>query len=241
MPPESLKYRRAVLKLSGEGFAPPGDDGLSVDRVQRLAAEVKRAADMGAQIAVVVGGGNLIRGATLHPEGQARVWADHMGMLATVINGLGLRTALLDAGVDAVVMNAFPISTIVQPFSAEACRARLDAGCVVLLTGGTGNPFFTTDTAAALRAVEIGADALLKATQVDGVYAADPRAHPDAERFDTLTYMDMLQKQLRVMDMTAASLCMDNALPTVVFDLNVDGNIEKAVRGERVGTLVQGA
>jgi len=192
-------------------------------------------------VAVVVGGGNLVRGATLRPKGQARVWADHMGMLATAINGLSLRMALIDAGLNAVVMNAFPMQQIALPYCPEECQRRLDHGDVVVLTGGTGNPFFTTDTAAALRAVEIGADAMLKATNVDGVYSADPRTCPNAQRFESLTYMDVLQRQLRVMDLTAISLCMDHSLPVVVFDLNVDGNIERVVRGEPVGTLVQGA
>lgn len=204
-----------------------------------LAGEILGAVAAGAEVGVVIGGGNIIRGAVAAGSGSDRVTADGMGMLGTIINALALRLALEEQGQAAVVMTAVPCGSIAEPFDAHRARALLSGGTVVMFAGGTGNPFFSTDTAAALRAAEVGADALLKGTKADGVYDADPATNPDAQRFDEIAFLEVIERRLGVMDMTAFSLCRDLGLPIVVFDLFRDGNIRRVVEGETIGTLVK--
>jgi len=231
-----------LLKLSGEVLAGEGGESLGAQRLGFVAQQVAEAAAVGAQIAIVVGGGNIVRGAAFAAHQAAwRVKADQMGMLATAINAMALRLQLESIDVPATVLSAWPLGPMCEPYTAERCAAALDAGSVVVLAGGTGNPFFTTDTAAALRAVEIGASALLKATNVDGIYDADPKANPDARRYDELSYRDALEQALRVMDQTAFALCREQALPIVVFDLLEPGNVARAVAGQSIGTIVREA
>ena len=232
-------YRRVLLKLSGEALEGARDGGLDPATLASVAAEIAQVCRAGVQVALVVGGGNIFRGMAGAAGGMNRSTADAMGMLATVINCLALQDALVRAGRAAQVLSAVPVGTWVEPFSRRRAVAALEAGDVVLLAAGTGNPYFTTDSAAALRALEVDADALLKATKVDGVYDRDPMVHADAVRFDRLTYAEVLHRRLRVMDLTAVTLCRDNALPLVVFDMTRPGNIERVVRGEPVGTRVQ--
>ncbi|MBM4084807.1 MAG: UMP kinase [Planctomycetes bacterium] len=236
--PRASKYRRVLLKLSGEGFAAEDGQPLGAAEVRFFAKEIAAAHKTGVQVAVVVGGGNIVRGGQISRAGIHRAQADSMGMLATVINALALQDALDRVGLDARVQSAIELRGIVEPFDRRRCVHHLDKGCVVILAAGTGNPFFTTDTAAALRAIEIEADALLKATKVDGVYSADPMKDPHAKKFDRLTYMDVLSRRLQVMDLTAISLCMENHLPVVVFNMARPGNIQRVIRGERIGTWV---
>jgi uridylate kinase len=232
--------RRIALKLSGEAFADPATGfGIHPETVRAIASEIAGVNEEGYEIGVIVGGGNLWRGLSSAAEGMDRANADYMGMLATVINGMALRDAIERAGAEARVQTAINIAQVAEPYIRLRAIRHLEKGRVVIFAGGTGNPYFTTDTAAALRAAEIGAEAVLKATRVDGVYDADPRAHPDATLFTELTYMEVLEKGLRVMDATAITMCMDNDLPIRVFDISVPGNIAKAVRGEDVGTLVR--
>jgi len=232
--------RRVALKLSGEAFADPETGfGIHPGTVQQVAAEIAGVANEGYEIAVIVGGGNIWRGLSSAAEGMDRANADYMGMLATVINALALRDAIETAGAPARVQTAINIAQVAEPYIRLRAVRHLEKGRVVIFAGGTGNPYFTTDTTAALRAAEVGAEAVLKATRVDGVYDADPRTTPGASRFTTLTYMQVLEKGLRVMDATAITMCMDNDLPIRVFDITVPGNIARAVRGEDVGTLVR--
>ncbi len=232
-------YERVILKVSGESLR--GADGapVSADSAAWLAGEIRGATAAGAEVGVVIGGGNIIRGAVAAGDGSDRVTTDSMGMLATVINALALRLALENQGQSAVVMSAVPSGSVTEPFSARRARALLKNGTVVMFAGGTGNPFFSTDTAAALRAAEVGAHALLKGTKADGVYDADPAIHPDAKRFEEIAYLEVIERRLGVMDMTAFSLCRDLGLPIVVFDLFRDGNIRRVVEGETIGTLVK--
>lgn len=232
-------YERVILKVSGESLRGADGSPVSADSAAWLAGEIRGAAAAGAEVGVVIGGGNIIRGAVAAGGGSDRVTADGMGMLGTVINALALRLALEEQGQKAVVMTAVPMGAIAEPFDARRARALLADGTVVMFAGGTGNPFFSTDTAAALRAAEVGADALLKGTKADGVYDADPATHPDANRFDTIAYLEVIERRLGVMDMTAFSLCRDLKLPIVVFDLFQDGNIRRVVEGETIGTLVK--
>jgi uridylate kinase len=231
--------RRVVLKLSGEAFADQelnyGIDPITVDRV---AVEVAQVAAEGYQIAIVVGGGNIFRGLSSAAKGMDRANADYMGMLATVINALALRDALERAGAPTRVQTAINVQEVAEPYIRLRAIRHLEKGRVVIFAAGTGNPFFTTDTTAALRAAEVGAEVVLKATKVDGVYSADPVTNPDAELLDTLTYMDVLAQQLRVMDSTAITMCMENEIPIRVFNLAKPGNIAGAVRGESIGTRV---
>lgn len=236
--PRASKYRRVLLKLSGEGFAAEDGQPLGATEVRFFAKEIAAAHKTGVQVAVVVGGGNIVRGGQISQAGIHRAQADHMGMLATVINALALQDALDRMGLDARVQSAIELRGIVEPFDRRRCVHHLEKGCIVILAAGTGNPFFTTDTAAALRAIEIEADALLKATKVDGVYSADPMKDPHAKKFDRLTYMDVLSQRLQVMDLTAISLCMENHLPVVVFNMARPGNIQRVIRGEPIGTWV---
>jgi uridylate kinase len=231
--------RRVVLKLSGEAFADPtlgyGIDPLTVVRV---AEEVAEAHADSVQIAVVVGGGNIFRGVSQAAKGMDAASADYMGMLATVINALALRDALEKAGVPTRVQSAITMQELAEPYIRLRAIRHLEKGRVVIFAAGTGNPFFTTDTTAALRAVEMGADALLKASKVDGIYDADPATHPDARRLDELSYMDFISNELRVMDATAVTMSKEHGVPIVVFDMTVPGNIVKAVSGEKIGTVI---
>jgi len=231
-------YRRIVLKVSGEGFCRSGEWGIDIDVIRRLAAQCKSVVDLGVQLAVVVGGGNIVRGHVLSAQGVRRASADYMGMLATIINGLALQETLEDLHCETRVMSAISMREVAEPYIRRRCIRHLEKGRVVILAGGTGNPYFTTDTTAALRATEIGADILIKATQVDGVYSADPLTHPEAEKFDRLSYMDVIRRRLAVMDTTAITLCMENQLPIQVVSLDGPSGIEPAIRGQKVGTII---
>jgi uridylate kinase len=231
-------WHRVVLKLSGEAFAGGEPLGISPDAVVHIAKEVSAAAREGIQVAAVVGGGNMFRGAVLSQRGIDRSRADYMGMLGTVINCLALQDVLEKLGVETRVQTAITMGQVAEPYIPRRAIRHLEKGRVVIFGAGLGAPFFSTDTAAAQRALELGAQAVLKATQVDGVYDADPRKMPDAVRFHRLDYGEVLRRELRFMDATAVSLCMDNDLPIVVFDLMREGNVVRAVRGERIGTLV---
>jgi uridylate kinase len=231
-------YQRILLKLSGEALM--GGQGFGVDPAvaHRIASEIHEVHQLGVQIAVVVGGGNFIRGVAASANGIDRVVADHMGMLATVINGLALQDAIEKSGSPTRVVTAIEMREIAEPFIRRRVTRHLEKGLVVVLAGGTGNPYFSTDTAAALRAMEIKAEVVLKATKVDGVYDADPKKVPTAKRYDQITYLEVLSRGLGVMDTTAISMCMDNNLPIVVFNLNVPGNLKRVVLGERIGSHV---
>jgi uridylate kinase len=231
-------WRRVVLKLSGEAFAGGEPLGISPDVVVHVATEIAAATREGFQIAAVVGGGNMFRGSVLSERGIDRSRADYMGMLGTVINCLALQDVLEKLGVETRVQTAITMGQVAEPYIPRRAIRHLEKGRVVIFGAGLGAPFFSTDTCAAQRALEIGAGAVLKGTQVDGVYDADPRGNPDAIRFHQLDYAEVLSRGLRVMDATAVSLCMDNNLPIVVFDLMGQGNVVRAVRGERIGTLV---
>lgn len=229
---------RFLLKLSGEALAGKQGFGHDGEIMQRIAGEVAAAAKTGVQIAMVVGGGNIIRGARMAAEGGDRVAGDHMGMLGTLINGIAMREAIREAGAACSLFSGIPAPTICETFSQRAVLAALDADEVVVLAGGTGSPFFTTDTGAALRAAEIGADAILKATQVDGVYSADPKTNPDATRYSTLTLDEALAQGLAIMDTAALALARDNALPIVVFSIHQPGALGAVVAGQDVGTTI---
>ncbi|HXI85502.1 MAG TPA: UMP kinase [Verrucomicrobiae bacterium] len=233
-------YRRVVLKLSGEAFADSTINfGIDAAVVQRIAEEVAETrAELGVEIAVVVGGGNIWRGMSGATRGMDRARADYMGMLATVINALALQDALEKNGVHTRVQSAIEMRAVAEPFIRRRAMRHLEKGRVVIFAAGTGNPYFSTDTTAALRASEIGADVLLKATKVEGVYTADPKKDPSATKYDKLNYMDALKGRLNVMDSTAFSLCMDNKIPIVVFNLFKRGNIKRVLLGEAIGTLV---
>ncbi|MEV5576034.1 UMP kinase [Spirillospora sp. NPDC052269] len=234
-------WKRVLLKLSGEAFAGGDPMGIDPEVVQHVAEAIAEAVQDGVQVAVVCGGGNMFRGAALAERGMDRGRSDYMGMIGTVINCLALQDFLEKLGVDTRVQTAITMSQVAEPYIPRRAMRHLEKGRVVIFGAGLGQPFFSTDTTAAQRALEIGAEAVLKATQVDGVYDADPRKNPDAVKFDRLEYGEVLQRGLKVMDATAISLCMDNALPIVVFDLMGQGNIVRAVRGEKIGTLVSPA
>jgi uridylate kinase len=241
--PSSLRYRRILLKLSGEALMGDGRYGIHPPTLERIATEIGEVVTAGVQVAVVIGGGNIFRGVSASTAGMDRANADYMGMLATVINGMALQDALEKHGVFTRVQSAIKMEQIAEPYIRRRAVRHLEKGRVVIFAAGTGNPFFTTDTAASLRAMEIGAEVILKATKVDGVYDSDPKKNPSARRYRTLTYMDVLRQNLHVMDSTAISLCMDNKLPIVVFDLTTHGNIRRAVGGSptsggELGTLV---
>lgn len=231
-------YRRIVLKLSGEALAGDQGYGVTPSVLERIAAEVREVAELGVQIAIVIGGGNIFRGVAASAGGMDRTTANYMGMLATVINALALQDALEKAGLQTRVLSAIEMRAVAEPYIRRRAIRHLEKGRVVIFAAGTGNPFFTTDTAGALRAVEIGADAIMKATKVDGVYSADPARDPGAKRLARLTYIEVLNRGLQIMDATAISLCMDNKLPIVVFDLTRSGNIKRIVQGEAVGSVV---
>ncbi|MCX5736773.1 MAG: UMP kinase [candidate division NC10 bacterium] len=236
----SLAYKRVMLKISGEALAGTQEYGLSTDVVSFIAEEVREVYRLGIQVAMVIGGGNIFRGMEASARGMDRASADYMGMLATCINGLAMQSALEKLGVDTRVQSAIEMREVAEPFIRRRALRHLDKGRVVIFVGGTGNPYFTTDTAAALRAMEIGAEVVFKATKVDGVYTADPKLDPTAQKFDELTYIEVLSRRLKVMDSTAISLCMDNGFPIVVFNMHERGSLGRLVRGERVGTLVRG-
>lgn len=233
------RYRRVILKISGEGFAKPKQFGIDPEELSLIADEVVDAASIGTQVAVVVGGGNIIRGAVLAKDGLIQqATADYMGMLGTVINALALKEAVESKGTPARVLSAINLTAVAEPFIRGRAIRHLEKGRVVILAAGTGNPFFTTDTCAVLRGVELGADILLKATKVDGVYDRDPHKHADAKRYTSLTFSEALDKQLRVMDLTALSMCLEHNLPVMVFDFKTRGNMRRAVAGESSGTLI---
>jgi len=231
-------YERVLLKLSGEALAGQRDYGIDFDVVNSIAAQVKRVQSLGVQIALVVGGGNIFRGLAASERGFDRATGDYMGMLATVINALALQDALERLDLPARTMTAIQMPQVAEPYIRRRAVRHLEKGRVVILAAGTGNPYFTTDTTAALRAVEIEADVILKATKVDGVYTADPLRDPTATKFDQLDYLEALNRGIEVMDNTALTLCMDNGVPIVVFDLLKEGNIERVITGEEIGTLV---
>ncbi len=231
-------YRRLVLKLSGESLQGPQGYGIHGETVQAIAAEVKEIRDLGVEVSIVVGGGNIFRGSRQKTLAIERATADSMGMLATVINGLAMQDALEKLGVQTRLLSAIEMRQLAEPFIRRRAMRHLEKGRVVILAAGTGNPYFSTDTAAALRAMEIKAEVILKATRVDGIYDADPEKVPGARMIPRLTHMEVIQRGLTVMDSTAISLCMDNKMPIVVFNLAVPGNIRRVVMGERVGSVV---
>ncbi len=231
-------FRRILLKLSGEALLGSRGFGVDAEVVHRIAQEVHDVHQLGVQVAIVVGGGNFIRGVAASAQGLDRVVADHMGMLATVINALALQDALEKRGSPTRVVTAIEMREVAEPFIRRRVIRHIEKGRVVVLAGGTGNPYFSTDTAAALRAMELKAEVILKATKVDGVYDADPKKVPGAKMFAQITYLDVLSRGLAVMDTTAISMCMDNSLPIIVFNLNVPGNLGRVVLGEKIGSLV---
>ena len=234
-----MQVNRVLLKLSGEALGRAGEAAVDPQLATELAEQVRQVHELGAEIAIVIGGGNILRGALFSEAGTNRATADQMGMLATVINALALSDALERLGLETRVQSAVAMPSVAEPFIRRRAIRHLEKGRVVLFAGGTGNPYFTTDTAAALRATEIGADVLLKATKVDGVYDKDPAKHVDAERFDHLTYKDVLERDLKVMDATAITLCRENGLPICVCNLFEDGNLARFVRGDSIGTWVR--
>lgn len=235
-----MKYKRVLLKLSGEALA--GDDhfGINANTVADIARQIKEAKDLGVEIAIVCGGGNIWRGVTGAQMGMERSSADYMGMLATVMNGLAVQNALEQLGVQTRLLSAIEMRQIAEPYIKRKALKHLERGRIVIFSCGTGNPYFTTDTTAALRAAEIEADVILVAKTIDGVYSADPKVDPNAIKYDKITYLDILNKDLKVMDSTATSLCRDNNIPLLVFGINEPENILKAVMGEKIGTLVEG-
>lgn len=236
---EDYRYKRVLLKLSGEALA--GDMGYGIDPkvVDDLADQIAEIVHDDVQLAVVVGGGNIFRGMAASAEGMDRSQADYIGMLATVMNALALQDAFERHGITSRVQSAITMQEVSEPYIRRRAIRHLEKGRVVILAAGTGNPYFTTDTTAALRACELDAECLMKATKVDGVYDSDPSKNPDAKKFDRITYMEVLSRGLHVMDSTATSLCMDNGMPMIVFDLMVEGNIARALKGENVGTVVE--
>ncbi len=233
-------YKRVMLKLSGEALA--GEQGYGIDPqiITTIATQVKEVVASRTQLALVIGGGNIFRGLAASSKGMDRASADYMGMLATMINSLALQDALEHLGVDTRVQSAIAMQEVAEPYIRRRAIRHLEKGRVVIFGAGTGNPYFTTDTAASLRAMEIGAEVILKGTKVDGVYSADPKKDPTAVKFSRLTYLEVLKKGLQVMDATATSLCMDNNLPIIVFDITTNGNIKRVISGEEIGTIVKG-
>ena len=231
-------YKRVLLKLSGEALQGDQSYGIDPKVVDSIASQLKEVKEMGVELAVVIGGGNVFRGMQAASAGMDRSAADYVGMLATVMNGMVLQDALERKGVFTRVQSAITMEALAEPYIRRRAIRHLEKGRIVILAGGTGNPYFTTDTTAALRAIELGAEVILKATKVDGIYSADPKKVKNAKRFEKLRYMDVLKKSLKVMDATAISLCMDNRLPIIVFDLLKRGNIQRVVSGEKIGTVV---
>ena len=236
----NIKYKRILLKLSGEALQGSKSYGIDPEFLRRLAQEIKRVAELGVEVAIVIGGGNIFRGVSGATQGMDRATADYMGMLATVINALALQDALEKEGLHTRVLTAIEMREIAEPYIRRRAIRHLEKGRVVIFGAGTGNPFFTTDTAAALRAAEINADVLLKATKVDGIYTADPEKDKNAKKLDKLSYKEVITNGIKVMDSAAVSLCMENRIPIVVFDVRKSGNLEKVVKGESIGSLVEG-
>ncbi len=232
------RYRRVLLKLSGEAFSVAGGESLDSAQVEFIAREVAAVTSLGVELAIVVGGGNVVRGAVLARMGVDRASADYMGMLATVINGLALQDALEQRGLETRMLTAIEMRAVAEPFVRRRALSHLEKGRIVILAAGTGNPYFTTDTAAALRAAELGAEVLLKATRVDGVYSGDPLKDPQATKYDRLSYVEFINHELKVIDATAVTLCWENRLPILVFKLAVPGNIVRAISGEGIGTVI---
>ncbi|MBF0374164.1 MAG: UMP kinase [Alphaproteobacteria bacterium] len=234
-----VKYRRVMLKLSGEGLMGSREFGLDTEVVGRIAREIKAVVEAGGEVCMVIGGGNIFRGVSVAAKGMERTSADYMGMLATVMNALAVQNALETVGVPTRVQSAIPMPSVCEPYIRRRALRHLEKGRVVIFAAGTGNPFFTTDTAAALRAVEMNCDALLKATQVDGVYSADPKKVPDATRLDTLTFHDVLARDLKVMDASAIALCRENRMPILVFSLQTAGAFSEVIRGRGRFTIIK--
>ena len=234
----NYKYKRILLKLSGEALQ--GEQGYGIDPkvISEIASQIAQIVDGGVELAITVGGGNIFRGLAGAAEGMDRAQADYIGMLATIMNALALQEGLERAGVDTRVQSAISMQEVAESYIRRKAIRHLEKGRVVIFAGGTGNPYFTTDTTAALRACEIDAEAILKATQVDGIYDSDPHANPDATKFDEISYMEVLSRELHVMDSTATTLCMDNGIPIIVFNLHKPGNIDRVLKGEHVGTTV---
>lgn len=233
-----MQYKRILLKLSGESLMGTRQYGIDPDRLAEYAQEIKTVVDKGIQVAIVIGGGNIFRGVAGASKGMDRVQGDHMGMLATVINGLALQGACEDAGLQTRLQSAIQMNEVAEPFIRRRAIRHLEKGRVVIFGGGTGNPYFTTDSAAVLRAIEIHADVILKGTRVDGIYTSDPEKNADATKFDFITFEDVLRKGLKVMDTTAFTLSQENELPIIVFDMNAKGNLLRIVNGESIGTKV---
>ncbi len=233
-----MKYKRILLKLSGEALMGQRQYGIDNDRLKEYAIEIKKVVDKGCEVAIVIGGGNIFRGLAGAASGMDRVQGDYMGMLATVINGMALQGALEDAGIITRLQSAIEMDKVAEPFIKRKAVRHLEKGRVVIFGAGTGNPYFTTDTAATLRAIEIDADVILKGTRVDGIYDSDPEKNSEAVKFNSLSFDEVFEKNLKVMDMTAFTLSHENKLPIIVFDMNKEGNLEKLVNGEMVGTLV---
>lgn len=234
------RYKRVLLKLSGEALAGEQKYGIDPNTITTIAREIKDVVDCGTEVALVIGGGNIFRGIAASSKGMDRASADYMGMLATMINSLAMQDALEKVGVDTRVQSAIEMREVAEPYIRRRALRHLEKGRVIILGAGTGNPYFTTDTAASLRAMEIGAEVILKGTKVDGVYSADPMKDPTACKYSQLSYIDVLRNGLQVMDATATSLCMDNSLPIIVFNVTTEGNIKKVVLGEEIGTIVKG-
>lgn len=234
-----MKYKRILLKLSGEALMGEKNYGIDIDRVAQYAKDIRKVHDEGVEIAIVIGGGNIYRGLSAEKSGMDRVQADYMGMLATVINSMALQDALEKVEIKTRLLTAIKMEQICEPFIRRRAVRHLEKGRVVIFGAGTGNPYFTTDTAASLRAIEINADVVLKGTRVDGIYTADPLKDPTATRFDELSFQDVYDRGLNVMDMTAFTLCQENKLPIIVFDMNKEGNLMKLTKGEDIGTLVR--
>ncbi|WKS94407.1 UMP kinase [Riemerella columbina] len=235
-----MKYKRILLKLSGEALMGNLQYGIDNERLKEYASEIKKVVDAGCEVAIVIGGGNIFRGLAGAAKGMDRVQGDYMGMLATVINGMALQGALEDQGVMTRLQSAIEMDKVAEPFIKRRATRHLEKGRVVIFGAGTGNPYFTTDTAATLRAIEIGADVILKGTRVDGIYDSDPEKNKDAVKFNSLSFEEVYEKNLKVMDMTAFTLSHENHLPIIVFDMNKEGNLLKVIEGEAVGTVVKG-
>ena len=233
-----MKYKRILLKLSGEALMGDKQFGIDTEKLSAYANEIKTAVDFGVEVAVVIGGGNIFRGVQVEGQGLDRVQGDYMGMLATIINGMALQSALEKANVETRLLTAIKMEQVAEPFIRRRAMRHLQKSRVVIFGGGTGNPYFTTDTAATLRAIEIEADVILKGTRVDGIYTADPEKDKSATKYDTITFKEVYEKELNIMDMTAFTLCNENKLPIVVFDINKKQNLYKMLQGESVGTLV---
>lgn len=233
-----MKYNRVLLKLSGEALMGNQQYGIDPERLSQYAKEIKSIVEENIQVGIVIGGGNIFRGLQGTRDGMDRIQGDYMGMLATVINSMALQAALEKSGIPSKILSGIAVDPVAESMSSRKAIGYLNEGKVVIISGGTGNPYFTTDTASALRALEIKADAILKGTRVDGIYSADPEKDPDAKKYDTITFEEAYKKNLQIMDMTAFTLCMENDLDIVVFNMNIQGNLKKVITGEKIGTLV---